>query len=246
MAAGQQVAQSLGELVLEQCAARQDQRERQDLNSAKTIEDYFGSSTHTLLRLCQVANTTLLSPIFQAMADHGKKKERITIQRAVDDMMSQMGLSDLQFVVTAELAMKISTLMWKAHPEDLSQGLHPFSVGETSPDAIIALQDLARKYDLISSDGASPNLHDAQELIGVGKASIAKNLISLDAQNHLFLVLLNVFLGTVHSNTIAWEQHATETKRRLITLLFYTPRTPCHQLLLPALIQRWAQLRWSY
>jgi hypothetical protein len=80
----------------------------------------------------------------------------------------------------------------------------------------------------------------------VGKASIARNLISLDAQNHLFLVLLNVFLGTAHTNTIAWEQHATETKRRLITLQFYTPRTPRHQLLLPALIQRWAQLRWSY
>jgi hypothetical protein len=246
MAAGQQVAQSLGELVQEQRAARQDQRDRQDLNSAKTIEDYFGASTHTLLRLCQVATTAQLPPVYQSMADYGKKKERITMQRAIDDMMSQMGLGDLQFVVTAELAMKLSTLMWKAHPEDLSQGLHPFSVGETSPDAIIALQDLARKYDLISSDGASPSLNDAQELIGVGKASIARNLISLDAQNHLFLVLLNVFLGTTHSNTIAWEQHAIETKRRLITLQFYTPRTPRHQLLLPALIQRWAQLRWSY
>jgi hypothetical protein len=32
----------------------------------------------------------------------------------------------------------------------------------------------------------------------------------------------------------------------MITLQFYTPRTPRHQLLLPALIQRWAQLRWSY
>jgi hypothetical protein len=145
MAAGQQVAHSLGELVQEQRAARQDHRDRQDLNSAKTIEDYFGASTHTLLRLCQVPNSAQLPPVYQSMADYGKKKERITMQRAVDDMMSQMGLADLQFVITAELAMKLSTLMWKAHPEDLSQGLHPFSVGETSPDAIIALQDLARK-----------------------------------------------------------------------------------------------------
>jgi hypothetical protein len=60
------------------------------------------------------------------MVDYGKKKERITMQRAIDDMMNQMGLSQLHFVVTADLATKISSLMWKAHPEDLSLGIHPF------------------------------------------------------------------------------------------------------------------------
>jgi hypothetical protein len=59
----------------------------------KTREEYFGASTHTLLRVCQVANSTLLPPVYQTMLNYGKKKERITMQRAVDNMMSQMGIS---------------------------------------------------------------------------------------------------------------------------------------------------------
>jgi hypothetical protein len=37
-----------------------------------------------------------------------------------------------------------------------------------------------------------------------------------------------------------------ETKQNLLSLQFYRPKTPMHQLLLPALIQRWTQLRFSY
>jgi hypothetical protein len=246
LAAGQQVAQSLGELVAEQRQARQDMADRHVASTLKTIEEYFGASTHTLLRVCQVANSSLLPPVYQTMADYGKKKERITMQRAIDDMMSQMGLSQLHFVVTADLANKLSSLMWQAHPEDLGQGIHPFCVGETSPDAIAVLQELARKYDLISSDGAAPSLMDARELVGVGKAAIPRNLIALDAQNQLFLVLLRVFIGTAHTVTLAWEQHTLSTQQQLLNLQFYTPRTARHQLLLPALIQRWCQLRFSY
>jgi hypothetical protein len=111
LAAGQQVANSLGELVAEQRVARQDQADRQAANSIKTIEESFGASTHTLLRICQAANSTLLPPVYQTMADYGKKKERITMQRAIDDAMSQMGLSQLHFVVTADLANRLSSLM---------------------------------------------------------------------------------------------------------------------------------------
>jgi hypothetical protein len=68
----------------------------------------------------------------------------------------------------------------------------------------------------------------------------------LDAQNQLFLVLLRVFLGTSHGVTQAWETHTVATQQQLLNLQFYTPRTPRHQLLLPALIQRWCQLRFSY
>jgi hypothetical protein len=246
LAAGQQVTQSLGELVAEQWAARQDVINRHALSSVKTINEYFGASTHTLLRLCQVPNTVSLPPVYQKLADYGKKKERITIQREVDDMMNQLGMSQLHFVITADLATKLSSLMWKAHPEDLLQGIHPFCVGEISPDVITELQELARKYDLISTNGASPSLSDAQELVGTTKAYITKNLISLDAQNQLFLVLLSVFLGPAHAMTIAWTGHTMETEQNLLSLQLYRPKTPRHQLLLPALIQRWTQLRFSY
>jgi hypothetical protein len=90
------------------------------------------------------------------------------MQRHIDEMVHQMGLSDLQFVITAELSSNVSSLSWKAHPEDLSQGIHPFTVGEVNPDVIGTLQGLTRTYNLITSDGAAPSLADAQELVSVG------------------------------------------------------------------------------
>jgi hypothetical protein len=107
-------------------------------------------------------------------------------------MMSQMGLSQLHFVVTVNLANKLSLLIWKAHPKDLSQGIHPFCVGEKSPNAIAVLPELAWKYDPVSSNGATPSIMDARELVGVGKAAVPRNLIMLDAHNQLFLMLLRV------------------------------------------------------
>jgi hypothetical protein len=84
------------------------------LSALKTIEEYFGASVHTLLRLCQVAATATLPPVYQQMADHIRRKERTTMQRAINDMMNQMGLHDLQFVITGELAAKITSLMCQA------------------------------------------------------------------------------------------------------------------------------------
>jgi hypothetical protein len=246
LAAGQAIAQSVGELVAESRASRQDVLNRHTLSATKTITDYYGASTASLLRLCQVPGTEYLPPIYQKLADYGRKKERITMQREIDDTLNSLGMTGLQLVVTADLATKLTSLMWLAHPEDLAQGIHPFCVGETNPTAIAKLQALARTYDLISNDGASPNLADAQSLVGNTKASIPISLISLDAQNQLFLVLLKVFLGPGHVVTVAWNDHMMETKSNLLKLQLYTPRTPNHQLLLPALVQRWAQLRFSY
>jgi hypothetical protein len=75
LAAGQQAAQSLGELVAEQRAARQDQLDRHTNSTLKTIEEYFGASTHTLLRICQVTNSAALPPVYQTVADYmGKRR----------------------------------------------------------------------------------------------------------------------------------------------------------------------------
>jgi hypothetical protein len=49
--------------------------DRHTASTLKTIEEYFGASTHTLLRVCQVTNSSLLPPVYQTMADY-RKKER--------------------------------------------------------------------------------------------------------------------------------------------------------------------------
>jgi hypothetical protein len=114
------------------------------------------------------------------MAGFGGKKERLTIQRAVEEGMAQKGMSQLTFVVTANLAKKIWSLMWKAHDEDLSQGIHSFCVRKTNPDAVASLQDLTPCYDLIIKGKAAPSFSEAQALVGISKVAFPLSLIQLD------------------------------------------------------------------
>jgi hypothetical protein len=111
LAAGQAIAASMSELATEQRAYRQDMADRHAKTSLKTVDNYFGASLHTLLRVCQVGSVAALPPIYQSLADHGRKKHRTTMQRGMDEMLNLMGLSDLQCVITADLATKVSDLM---------------------------------------------------------------------------------------------------------------------------------------
>ena len=248
MAAGQAIAASVSELATEQRAYHQDMADRHAKTAQKTVDDYFGASLHALLRICNAANVAALPPVYQSLADHGRKKHRTTMQRAMDEMLNRMGLSDLQCVITADLATKVSDLMWINNTEDLGVGIHPFALGEMNPETIVTLQEVARNYDLIALGSVAPNLADTQSLLvgSLGKVSIPNSLIALDSQNHVFLAFLNVFLGQLHPVTMAWGQHAHTTKLRMTMLHYYRPRTPRHAFLLPALVQRWAQLRWNY
>ena len=248
MAAGQAIAASVSELATEQRAYRQDMADRALKSATKTVDDYFGASLQGLLRMCNVTTVAALPPIYQTLADHGRKKHRATLQHGMDEMMGRMGLQDLTCVMTADLATKISDNMWTNHSEDLSVGIHPFSLGEMNPDTIVRLQEVARSYDMIALGSVAPNLMDCQSLLvgAMGKFCIPSSLIALDAQNHIFLAFLNVFFGQTHAVTMAWGQHTHTTKLRLSMLMSYRPKTPRHAFLLPALIQRWSQLRWSY
>jgi hypothetical protein len=247
MAAGQAIATSISELATEQRANRQDMADRHAQTTQKTVDDYYGAYLHPLLRLCNVPNVAGLPPIYQAMADHGRKKHRTTMQKNMDGMLNRMGLSDFTCVITADLATKVSDFMWVNHSDDLGVGIHPFSVGEMNPDTVIALQESARNYDLVNMGSVAPNLADCRALVGgAGKVSIPTSLVALDCQNHIFMALLNVFLGQNHPVALAWAQHTLVTKNRLVVLQSYKARTPRHEFLLPALVQRWAQLRWSY
>jgi hypothetical protein len=252
MAAGQAIAASVSKLATEQRAYCQDMANRHAITAQKTVDDYLGASLHALLRICHVENVAALPPIYKSLADHGRKKHRTTMQQGMGEMLNRMGLSDLQCIITADLATKISGMMWINHLEDLGVGIHPFVVGEMNPDTIVAMQELPRNYDLIALGAVAPNLADCRSLLvgAMGKVSKPSSLIALDSQNHIFLAFLNVFLGQGHPVSMAWGQH-THTTKFCLSLLqrvlqFYQPRTPRHAFLLPALVQQWAQLRWNY
>jgi hypothetical protein len=247
MVAGQAIAASISELATEQHTNWQDMADWHAITTQKTVDDYFGAYLHPLLRLCNAPTVASLPPIYQALGDHGRKKHCRTMQKNMDGMLNRMGLSNFPCVITADLVAKVSDFMWVNHSDDLGVGIHPFLVGEMNPNTIISLQESSQNYDLVNMGAIAPTLADCQVLVGgAGKVSIPTSLVALDCQNHIFMALLNVFLGQTHPVTLAWLAHTTTTKNRLVVLQSYKARTPWHEFLLLALVQRWAQLRWSY
>jgi hypothetical protein len=91
-AAGQAIAASVSELATEQRAYQQDMADRHAQTSQKTVDKYFGASLHSLLRICNVGTVAALPPIYQSLADHGRKKHCTTMQRGMDEMLNRMGL----------------------------------------------------------------------------------------------------------------------------------------------------------
>jgi hypothetical protein len=80
LAASQAIAASVSELSTEQWAYCQDMANRHAQTSQKTVDEYFGASIHTLLRVCNVETVATLPPIYQSLADHRRKKHRTTMQ----------------------------------------------------------------------------------------------------------------------------------------------------------------------
>jgi hypothetical protein len=220
MAAGQAIAASISKLAKEQRANRQDMADRHAITTQKTVDDYFSACLHPLLRLCNAPTIASLPPIYQALADHGRKKHRTMMQKNTDGMLNRMGLSDFPCIITANLATKVSGFMWVNHSDNLGVGIHPFSVGEMNPDTVISfLQESAQNYNLVNMGAVAPNLADCRALVGgAGKVSIPTSLVALDCQNHIFMALLNVFLGQTHPVTLAWSAHTITTKNRLVVL----------------------------
>jgi hypothetical protein len=80
LAAGQAIAASVSKLATEHWAYWQDMADQHAQTSQKTVDKYFGASLHSLLRICNVGMVAALPPIYQSLADHGRKKHRTTMQ----------------------------------------------------------------------------------------------------------------------------------------------------------------------
>jgi hypothetical protein len=240
------IASGLGELVQEQRVARNEAAQRSLDAQVKTPEDYFGPSVLNLIRVCQVATAAQLPPVYQAIAQGGRKKARLTMQLALDETAEQLGYGNLRITLTPDVSSKIDQLQWRNHPRDLSIGLNPFSFGDTNPDIIESKQDLIRQYDLMAQGNAAPSLEDIRTITATNKVSMAHNWTELEASRKMFHTWLHTFLGAEHVVTEEWHRALKKGSNHYATLAYYQPKTARHELLTPAMMQHWDKMQWAY
>jgi hypothetical protein len=99
---GQNIANSLGELVAEQWAICSEANQRCLQDSNKTPSDYFGEQVRILQCLCQVGlPSKLLAVWYHSLARDGKKKGQQCLQQIVDEeAVDNMGYSSLRMTIT--------------------------------------------------------------------------------------------------------------------------------------------------
>jgi hypothetical protein len=88
---GTQVANVLGQLVQEQCAAHQDAMTWAATSRLKTAADYYGPTLHAWMKLAQVGDKVMLPPIHPDLSKNGCKQARDTCQQHMMHMAFEKG-----------------------------------------------------------------------------------------------------------------------------------------------------------
>lgn len=250
--AGVAVAASIDSLTAEQRRTRQEAAARHAASSVKTVDDYFGANMQSVLRVLHAGSSQNLPPIYQSLADHGRKKTRTTLQTAIDVEFTRRSWH-LHYVVPPELAVKIQD--WQLRSDmmgmNLSRGIHPLSIQVftdlTDEKASGDAYNRAARWDSITSGDNAVSLQDSDVLLDNNKVYFPTDLMRLTAQIQIFTVVITVLFGTQHPMTIALEDLGREIMTRWNTIT-------CYQLagahkgndqLVPAVIARKWQLLFS-
>mgnify|MGYP000181859540 CR=1 FL=1 len=244
--AGAEIVAALGGLVTEQRATRQDALDRRTEEQTKTPDSYYGASIVHVLRMCQVPDSTSLPPVYQEIAQGGRKKARLSMQIALDDAAEELGYGNLKIILSPDVASKIDGLLWRSSHSDLGVSINPCAFGDTDPETLQVNCDIIRQHDLLNTGSAAPTLSDLQSTIRKSKATLARTFVELETSLKMFHMYLHTFYGAGHPLTDNWRSFVARSSNEYRSLQYYEARTPRHQLLVPALVQHWCKLKFGY
>ena len=239
-----QIAASIGVLTDEHRQARAAEAARRAAET-KTPDTYFGTSVSYLLRLSHSATSTDLPDMWADLARSPKGQQRHVLQRALNESIARISPSR-GFILTPALMTKIINLDFRmSNPEDLSTGIQPFVLGQGTPADRQEAHRLSLLYDLVVGGGASASLSDAQHVTESDTAVLPRTFAQSKLALTYMWVIVDMTLGPAHPWTLQLQAFITEYQQREMDLELTSTRDPAYRLMVPALITRWVQLRWS-
>jgi hypothetical protein len=189
------------------------------------------------------------------MAPETKAQQRNVLQRAVDDATAICLPGGIRtHIVTPSLAKKIMTLEFRmTNPDDLSTGIQPFILVQTTAAERQAAQALVHVYDTVMG-GATATVTDAQFLVANDPALIpvtpgqARSCLT-----YYLRALIMVAFTVYHPWATELGTFLLDYAAREVQLETHQVRDPKYCTLGHALIvryvqlyfSRWIQLQWS-
>jgi hypothetical protein len=135
-----QIAVSIGELVRDNQAAREEARQDKQRDKAKGVEELLGEiGVQKLMRWCQIEVTTDLQDIWPDLAKAKKAQQLGVLQWAVDKVKEELGESELQFIVTPAVLEMVKCLRFvMTTTNHVSTGLQPFLFPEEAVEGAMS------------------------------------------------------------------------------------------------------------
>jgi hypothetical protein len=241
----QLIAGAVGNLIDQQRQFREDDNTRRAAD-AKTPDKFLGSTVQPLLRLAGVASSADLADFWPEISSITKAQQLGVVQRALDEAMELcMPGGYRTHIVTPSLAKKITNLDFRmSNPDDLSTGIQPFILVQTTAAERQQAQTLVNIFDTVMH-GASASVTDAQLLVANDQALIPVTTPQARTCLTFLQAIICLAFGSYHPWRLALARFLQEYAAREVDLEVVQPRDPQYRALVPALIVRWVQLRWT-
>jgi hypothetical protein len=238
------IAQGISTLTDEQRLTRVEAQQRQAAREApKTPSDFFGARLDRVLRWCQVNTENDLPPIYAELAKTKKGNFRMVLQNAVEESLENLKYLE-DFPLSTTLATKIHDLKWaSALPDNLSVGVHIFSLGTLDPEAMEIQRQINQHADSMYAGDAAPALpdivtvNDSKQDLCLPR-SFAQLRYLVERSEALWLTLL----GSQHPVTLQHRKFRDALVAREQRLELIATRDPAHRHMVPALLGRFIQI----
>jgi hypothetical protein len=199
-----QIAVSIGELVRDNQAAREEARQDKQRDKAKGVEELLGEiGVQKLMRWCQIEVTTDLQDIWPDLAKAKKAQQLGVLQWAIDKVKEELGESELQFIVTPAVLEMVKCLRFvMTTTNHVSTGLQPFLFPEEAVEGAMSSKAM---YEAMYDGRNAPPLSEFSAVMQA-KPGAPKAIYQARNQVRRVYILLVVVLGEEHRLTRAYER----------------------------------------
>jgi hypothetical protein len=171
------MAKYIRDAVNEQRIARNEQRDRYEASPVpKSPAQYWpAESVSYLMLVCGVEHEDELPELWRMAASAGKR-DRIAVDRAVQNTARRMGAVGVAPVVTPDLTKRLMYLLFGgSDPDDLAEDIQPFSMvimdhcSTATHHVAEQAREQSQNYDLVTSGDTNTTLADANRCVALQK-----------------------------------------------------------------------------
>jgi hypothetical protein len=199
-----QIAVSIGELVRDNQAAREEARQEKQRDKAKGVEELLGEiGVQKLMRWCQIETTGDLQDIWPDLAKAKKAQQLGVLQWAVDKVKEELGETELQFIITPAVLDMVKCLrLVMTTTNHVATGLQPFLFPEEAVEGAMSSKAM---YEAMYDGRNAPPLSEFSAVMQA-KPGAPKAIYQARNQVRRVYILLVVLLGEEHRLTRAYER----------------------------------------